>query len=77
MTAPLDIVGVEHPFVNLARDHRGQFPCQVGGIPDAGVHALPEEGRLHVGGVAGEEDPAHAEAPGCPGVAEATSPHAT
>ncbi len=36
----------------------GEFPAEVIGVLYAGVHSLATGGRMHMGGVAGEEDAA-------------------
>ena len=45
----------------MAVEHEVELPGQVGGVAQAGAHALPGERRHEVGGVAGEEH-----APGAP-----------
>lgn len=52
-------VGVEDSGIGATKDCR-EFPCEVDGIADAGVHALPADGAMDVGGVAEEKDSAGA-----------------
>ena len=58
---PLRLVGVEQRVGGATVEHEVELPRQVGGVAQAGAHALAGERRHEVGGVAGEED-----APGAP-----------
>ena len=44
----------------MAAEHEVELPREVGGVADAGAHALAGERRHQVGGVAGERRPARA-----------------
>ena len=56
---PLALVAVEQARVGgLAPDGGGELPAEVGGVLQAGVHALAARGGVHVRRVAREEDPA-------------------
>jgi len=48
---PLELVGVEQRVGCVALEDEVELPRQVGGIPDAGAHALPGEWRHLVGGI--------------------------
>ena len=50
-------VGVEQPGRRPSLHGRGQLPAEVRRVLNAGVHALAAERRVHVCGVAGQEDP--------------------
>jgi len=54
------LIGVEQAGIGDAVDDVGQLPGKIGGIADAGAHALAEEGRGLVRGIAGEQQPATA-----------------
>ncbi len=62
--APLPLVGVEQVLAGGPRQHQVELPGQVRRVPDARAHPLAGEGGHLVGGVAREEDPAAAPAPG-------------
>jgi hypothetical protein len=57
-TGPLGLVGVEQGGVCPAGADQGQFPGQVDGVLDAGVHSLAAGRAVDVRGVAGEQDAA-------------------
>ena len=48
-------VGVEQSCGGAAVQDVGEFPGEVDGVADAGVHALAADGAVDVGGVAEEE----------------------
>ena len=58
--AALGLAGVEQRFAGRAGHHHPELPGEVGGVPDAGAHALPEEGRGLVRAVPGQHQPAAA-----------------
>ena len=58
--AALGRVGVEQAVRHRAAPDGGQLPAEVRRIGEAEVEALAAEGRVDVGGVAGEQDPAPA-----------------
>ena len=62
--AALALVAVEQRGARLAAQHRVELPAQVVGIAHAGVHALADELRRHVRGVAGQQHAAVAPALG-------------
>ena len=51
-----------------------QLPSQVDHVPEAGVQALPQEGRRLVGRIPGQEDPPLAPALGVGGERDRSSP---
>src|SRR6202012_2271707 len=53
--------GVEDGRGRAIAKNGGELPGDVHGVADAGVHALPADGRVDVRGVAEEEDAAAAE----------------
>ena len=53
----LGLIAVQQAGRGRAADGLGELPAKVHRIADAGVHALPTERRVHVGGVAREEHP--------------------
>ncbi len=59
----LALVGVEHPGVLRAGRHQVQLEREVGRVAHPRAHALPEERRHPVGGVAREQDAPVAPAP--------------
>ncbi len=63
MGAALEAVAVEQRVAAPAAENGIEFPGQVGHVAQALAHALAEEGRLLVGGVAGDE---HAAGPPAP-----------
>lgn len=48
---PFALVGVEQTVGGLSLDDGGEFPAEVGGVLEAGVHALPMRRGVDVGGV--------------------------
>lgn len=54
----LGVVGVEQGDGGTAAQHQVELPGEVGGVTQAGAHALPGERRRLVGGVPGQQDPA-------------------
>src|SRR5262252_1267962 len=60
----LALVTVEQRIMRTGAQHERELPGQIGGVADAGAHALPHEGRRLVAGIAGEEDAAGAPALG-------------
>ena len=62
--AALFLVGVEEPLVGVALHDQCELPGEVGRVADAGAHALSDERRGQVGGVAEQEHPAVAPAVG-------------
>jgi hypothetical protein len=50
-------VGVQQLLAGDAAQDQVQLPGQVGGVANAGAHALPGEGGHQVGGVAGQQQP--------------------
>ena len=52
----LGFVGVEQARRGEPSRRQRQLPAKVEGVLDAGVHALPPNGAVDVGGVAGQED---------------------
>ena len=67
---PLLLVAVQQTVAGDAVDGGRQFPAEVHRVLDAGVHALAAERRVHVRGVARQENAAHAVAAGLPPLAE-------
>ena len=65
--APLRLVAVEQR-VGRALQQRGEPPAEAVGVLDAGVQPLAAGGRMHVGGVARQQDAPRAEAIGDPHV---------
>ncbi len=59
-------VGFQQALGTLAAQYRCQFPGQVDGVADPGVHALAAGRAVHVGGVPEEEHPAGAKLLGHP-----------
>ena len=57
MRRALAFVGVEQAIGRAAAQHGVELPGEVGGIAHAGAHALAEEGRRLVAGVAGQQQP--------------------
>lgn len=53
------LVGVEESGVRVAAQDGGELPAEVRGVLETGVHALPAGRGVDVGGVPGQEDPAH------------------
>ena len=51
------MVGIQQAFRRCLLDHLGQLPSQVHRILHTGVEALSTHRRMHVGGVAGQQDP--------------------
>src|SRR5690606_29592929 len=69
-------VGVEQAGVGAAVDDEREFPGEVLGVADAGVHALSADGAVDVGGAAGQQDAAAAVVGGqAPVDAEDRGPH--
>ena len=56
----LGLIAVQKAVGGAAAEHGGQLPAEVGGVLEAGVHALAAGRGVHMGGVAGEEDAADA-----------------
>ena len=54
---PFGVVGVQQALGRRPLDHLGQLPSQVHGILHARVEALAALRGMHVGGVAGQQDP--------------------
>ena len=63
---PFRVVGVEEALGRGPVDHLRELPSEVHGVLHAGAHALTALGRMHVGGVAGEQHPAAAVGDGLP-----------
>jgi hypothetical protein len=57
----LRLVAVEKAWISAPLEHRCELPGEVDGVSDAGVHALPADGAVDMGGVAEEEGAAFAE----------------
>lgn len=68
MGAAFDGVGVEELFVGEAAEYQVQLPGEVDGVAEARAHALPDEGRHDVCGVARDEEPARAPLVGTAGL---------
>ena len=63
----LGVVGIEEAFRRCPVDHLGELPAQVHRVLHAGLEALCTVWRMHVRGVAGEQDPSVAVGRGLPG----------
>ena len=63
----LGVVGVQEAFRRGPVDDLGQLPAAVHGVLHAGVEALSTHRRMHMGGVAGKQDPSIAVRRGLPG----------
>jgi hypothetical protein len=55
MRSPFGLVGVQDGLGHGAGEHAGEFPRQVGGIAQAGAHALADKWRGEMGGVTEQE----------------------
>ncbi len=53
---PFGLEGVERAGIEATPQHRREFPSEVDGVPDAGVHPLSTDGAVDVGGVSQEEN---------------------
>ncbi len=54
---PLGLIGIENGGVGPATQMGGEQPGQVGGIRDAGIHAVAGKRHPEMAGVAADEDP--------------------
>ncbi len=61
------MVGIQKAFRRCSLDHLGQLPSQIHRILYTGVEALSTVRGMHVGGVAGQQDPSVAVGRGLPG----------
>jgi len=63
----LRLVTVEKSVVSMAVEDGSQLPCQVGCVTRPGTHALSDERRRQVGGVACDEYSPRSKVAGHPG----------
>lgn len=64
MRFAFSLVGDEYPLGQVPGEDSGELPGEVGRVAQSGAHALADERRCEVGGIAEQEDPARAPAVG-------------